>query len=269
LKRNIKIFDILFKHAKYSTDNQDSKYINWIRSNVDPNDDIVFYTDKNLNTIDLHKNFKFKKYGWLIESPLVTNSSYDWIKNNYNKFDNIFTHNKKLLNLSDKFKFSPTGGCWIYKKDHNIYNKSKNISIIASNKNYLEGHKLRHIIINKYKNIDIYGRSYNPIENKLEGLKDYRFSFVIENTKIDYYFTEKLIDCFVTGTIPIYWGCPSINKFFNEKGMIIINDINNIDINILNEKTYKNMLPYILENFKISNEYLMSEDYIYEKYLKK
>ena len=41
----------------------------------------------------------------------------------------------------------------------------------------------------------------------------------------DYYFTEKLLDCFLSGTIPIYWGCPSIGDFFNTKGMIIFDDL--------------------------------------------
>ena len=48
------------------------------------------------------------------------------------------------------------------------------------------------------------------LKDKIDGLRDYRYHFCIENIKRDYWFTEKLIDCFVTGTIPIYWGCPSI-----------------------------------------------------------
>ena len=34
------------------------------------------------------------------------------------------------------------------------------------------------------------------------------------NGRGDYEFDEKLIDCFLTGTVPIFWGCPSIDKFF-------------------------------------------------------
>ena len=36
---------------------------------------------------------------------------------------------------------------------------------------------------------DLFGRGYRPINNKIEGLKDYRYSIVIENSKSDYYFT--------------------------------------------------------------------------------
>ena len=62
-----------------------------------------------------------------------------------------------------------------------------------------------HEVIQKFGNkMTVFGRGYDPIEFKIDGLKDYRFSVVIENCKRDYWFTEKLIDCFVTGTIPIY-----------------------------------------------------------------
>jgi len=261
MKKNVMIVDNLFAHAKYSTDNQDSKYINWVRNNIDS--DIVFYTDNSMK-LSLSHNVK-RKIGWLLESPKVTISAHEWIKTNYNHFDSVFTNNKILLDMNEKFKFAPTGGCWIFKSDQKVHEKTKNVSIIASSKNSLPGHKLRHEVIKKYR-MDIFGRGYKVIENKLEGLKDYRFSFAIENTKEDYYFTEKLIDCFMTGTVPIYWGCPSIDKFFNIKGMIIIDSIDNIDINNLNEETYNSMLPYINENFEKAKEFIMCEDYIWKKY---
>ena len=43
-------------------------------------------------------------------------------------------------------------------------------------------------------------------DNKLAGLKDYMFTIVIENVVDDCWFTEKLMDSLLTGTIPIYWG---------------------------------------------------------------
>lgn len=268
MKKDVKIVDNMFAHAKYSTDNQDSKYINWVRGDITSND-TVFYTDNSMKIASQH-NIK-KKIGWLLESPNVTKDAYEWIKINYEQFDVVFTHNKTLLELNEKFKFAPTGGCWIYPKDQKIYDKTKNISIIASSKNYLPGHTLRHEIIKKYSFVDAYGRGYKVLDNKLEGLKDYRFSFAIENTKEDYYFTEKLIDCFMTGTVPIYWGCPSIGNFFNEKGMIMVDDLLNekmLWLRTNGEDVYNDMLPYIKENFEKAKEYIMSEDYIWEKYFK-
>jgi len=264
--KKIKIVDNLFSHAEYSTDFQKSKYIIWDRK-IEKNNELVIFTDTSLEQV-LNINSK-KKIAWLIESPEITRVNYNWIKINYDKFDKILTFDKELLSLSDKFEILPIGGCWINPEEQNIYSKTKNISIIASNKNTTKGHNLRHKIIFEYRGsnlIDVYGRVYKPIYNKLEALKDYRYSICIENTKSDYYFTEKLIDCFRTGTIPIYYGCPSISNFFDINGMIIIdslNDLKNI-ILTLNDEIYNNKKESILRNFEIAKEFLIAEDNLNE-----
>ena len=45
-----------------------------------------------------------------------------------------------------------------------------------------------------------------------------------ENTKLDYYFTEKLLNAYCGGTIPIYWGCPQIKEFINEKAVLLLEE---------------------------------------------
>jgi len=258
---NIKIQDSIFNHVEYSTLFNKSSKMKWDRTPYSI-DDIVIFTDNNLKSVNL--NIK-TKIAWLLESPVITKSSYEWIANNYDKFDLILTFDKDLLDLNDKFKLNPVGGCWIKPEDHLIYDKTKNISIISSDKNFTIGHKLRHDVIKNCKGLEIYGRGFNNIEYKLDGLKDYRFSVAIENTKKDYYFTEKLIDCFMTGTIPIYYGCPSINDFFDNRGIIQIDsylDLNNI-INTLNENKYNEVFEYVKINFEKAKKYLISEDNIY------
>jgi hypothetical protein len=259
--KELRIFDTLFAHGKYSTDFQESKYITWNRNSKDKNfavftdDSLTFASESNIN----------KKVAWMVESPQIKPTQYKWIKENYNLFDEIWTFKKDLLDISDKFKKVLLGGCWIKPEDQKIYNKSKNISIIASPKKMTKGQSLRHwVIVNYRKNIDVYGREYNPINYKLTGLKDYRFHICIENCKEDYYFSEKLIDCFMTGTIPIYWGCPSIGEIFNTNGMIMFDkweDLKNI-LDGLNDELYISKLEAIKENFEIAKNYLITEDYI-------
>ena len=65
------------------------------------------------------------------------------------------------------------------------------------------------------------GRGYQPFDTKESALGDYRFSVVIENTREAGYFSEKLIDCLICETLPIYWGAPDIEHFFDSRGMII------------------------------------------------
>ena len=142
------------------------------------------------------------------------------------------------------------------------------ISIISSNKTQTNGHRLRHDIINQLNGkIDVYGRTYNPIDYKLDGLKEYKFHIVVENTKRDYWFTEKLIDCFVTGTVPIYWGCPSIGDFFDTNGMIIFDNVEELVgiINNLSIDDYIKRLESIKNNFNKSKKYLLPDDIIYKK----
>jgi hypothetical protein len=93
------------------------------------------------------------------------------------------------------------------------------------------------------------------------------FSIVVENTIKDYYFTEKLIDCFRTGTIPIYWGCPSIGDFFDLNGIIIFNSIEELNdiIHNLNEELYNSKLNSVIINFNKSKDYLLPDDIIYKK----
>ena len=52
------------------------------------------------------------------------------------------------------------------------------------------------------------GESYNNnvgvIHNKIEFLSSYKFSIAMENTEEEGYLSQKIIDSFLSGTIPIY-----------------------------------------------------------------
>ena len=54
------------------------------------------------------------------------------------------------------------------------------------------------------------------------------FSVVIENIRADYYFSAKLINCFVHGAVPIYWGAPSIADYFNISGVIVFETVQQV-----------------------------------------
>lgn len=267
MKDKIKLLDTTFSHSilGYCSDYQTSDYFNWDRDNinVDGQNNIVF-TD---NT--LHNAIKKEiSYAWLIEPIGISPNIYTSITKMSDNFIKIFTHEKTLIDLGEPYELVPFGCCWINPQDHKLYNKTKDLSIIASSKNYSDGHILRQNVITEFKNsMDVYGRGHNQIPYKLDGLKDYRFSIVIENCKRDYWFTEKLIDCLVTGTIPIYWGCPSIGDFFDIRGFIIIDNIDDLKnvINNISEETYKEKLKYVEHNFIESKKYILPDNLIYKK----
>lgn len=263
-RKKIKVFDSIFSHNPYSCFNCDSEYMEWDVNPITINDgDIVFFTEHDLHRVIEYKDKNIKKIGWLLESPAIINQNkiFDYL----DYFDEVYTCREDFLNLNSKFKFLPVWCTWIKENDRKIYEKNKMISIISSYKRQTKGHRLRHVIISLFGDqMDVYGSGYRPIDDKLIGLKDYRFSIVIENTDENFYFTEKLLDCFVTGTVPIYWGCPSIGKFFDEKGILSfknIDELNNILTNV-NEFTYDNMKESIKNNFEIAVKYKTAEDYL-------
>ena len=181
-------------------------------------------------------------------------------------FELVFTHDISLLSLSNKFKLVICGAKhWV--KDIGIHSKGKLISMIASTKIMCPEHKYRQDIVVKYRNeLDLFGRGYNNITTKEIGLKDYYFSVTIENCREDYYFSEKLIDCFMSGTVPIYWGCPSIGNFFDMNGIIVFQNIEELDtiLESLTNGLYYTKKESIENNFELAKKYLVAEDEIYK-----
>lgn len=139
--------------------------------------------------------------------------------------------------------------------------KKKNISAISSDLTILEGHKKRFAFINKlmghYKQeIDFYGRGISPIVNKAGALLPYKYSIAIENSYLPNYFTEKLFECFLCFSMPIYYGCPNLEEYFDNRSFVRI-DIDDfsgalaIIDDIIKYDVYRERLPYILEARRI------------------
>lgn len=217
----------------------------------------IIVTDTGFYNLDeSYKNI----YLWIIESPLILEHFYPGffqkVHDNKHKFVKIFTHDKKLIENDNKFSFKSHGDCSI--TDYQNLNKDKLVSMISSNKKWVIGHELRHEIIKKYNyKFDLYGRGFNEIDKKETGLNRYKFSIVVENCKTDYYFTEKIIDCFRTKTIPIYWGCPSIGNFFDERGIIHFDNIDELKdiLDSINYSMYYDLIDVIETNYRLSFEY--------------
>jgi len=140
--------------------------------------------------------------------------------------------------------------------------KSKPISAIVSDLTILPSHKARYAFINKlkghYKNeLDWFGGDEDSyITDKWDGLAPYEYSIAIENSKHENYFTEKITDCFLSYTMPLYWGCPNINDFFDDRSFVTlevedyISSIARID-ECLNADAHKKNLKFIRESRRL------------------
>ncbi len=109
--------------------------------------------------------------------------------------------------------------------------KTNNISCIASSLARWSGHKSRIDFVNYIKennclNIDFFGKGTNFLEDKWDGIAPYKYSIAIENSSIDDYWTEKISDVYLAYSLPFYFGCTNIDKYFPEESYIWI-DITN------------------------------------------
>ena len=246
----------------YSVHGKESKYIEWVK---DSSLGVSFYVDDTIPHA-FNDSVAGKKYAWLLESKYIKPQIVNQVKSNPGKFldtfEVIFTHNQELLSIDPKFKWCPAQGYWI--KESKVYEKTKMISMISSNKMMTEGQKQRLQWVEMIGDqVDLYGRGFNEIALKEEGLCDYMFSVVIENGFYESYFTEKILDCFATGTIPVYLGSPDIGKYFNKDGIIDLTE--EFDIS---EEIYNSKMDAIKDNLERIKQYEVLEDFIYLNYFK-
>lgn len=239
----------------------------WIFNEIpdEDSDDPVLYTDGLITISD--RVPKRNDFGWMCESPELLSDLTEWIKENLSyvedRFLKIFTPDRDLLGLSEVFAEAPGGSNMPWVKEWKMRSKSDLVSIIASNKRDMEGHKLRHQIIEGDPSIHAYGRGYKSIENKEEGLEKYMFSYCIENANVEFYYTEKITDAIACGTVPIYWGPSSISEVFDMRGIVVLEDLLQGKIT-LSEGLYNEMVPYLEDNLKVLHSIKTADDVIQE-----
>jgi hypothetical protein len=109
--------------------------------------------------------------------------------------------------------------------------KTADLSTVTSNLTWLSGHKQRFQFLRDLREsveFDWFGRGVLKLADKWDGLAPYRYSLAFENYRSGYYWTEKIADCYLAETMPIYYGCPRITEYFPAESMVRI-DINHPD----------------------------------------
>ena len=90
--------------------------------------------------------------------------------------------------------------------------------------------------ISKYKRVDSGGAYLNNIgyrvPDKLDFIKNYKFTIAIENSVVPGYTTEKIIEPMIVNSIPIYYGDPYVDKDFNMYSCIHIRNFDSIQSSI-------------------------------------
>lgn len=237
-------------------------FVDWCREG--PCDSLfTWYTDTTL--YEAGNDFAAERIAWLIEPPGISDTHYKYAFGNRKQFRAIFTFHRFFVDLGWPYKFYPLGGSWIHSDHWGISQKSNQVSIIASKKDVTKGHNLRHLVAHHYKHISPFGTGYEEIESKLPGLAPFRYSIVVESWRGDYYFSEKLVDCLSVGTIPIYWGCPSIGDFFDTDGIRSFSTMGELDriMNDIGVHDYNRRLEAVKRNLETAKQYRCAEDWLY------
>ncbi len=110
--------------------------------------------------------------------------------------------------------------------------KTQMMSTITSNLKYLPMHIKRRALIDRLARdyagrIDMFGRPHRYVEYKEDAILPYRFHLCIENCSVADLWTEKVADAILSYAVPVYAGCPNIERYF--PGATITIDINNYD----------------------------------------
>ncbi len=204
----------------------------------------------------------------LLSEPDVISGLVKSLPNLYQNFDVILTHNEEVLNKYENAKLFIFNSIWASNKDYSP--KEFSVSTIVGNKLWTKQQVMRQelwAVQEEIKNRKFFASSVGPPrehfgnpsigDNKDELFKS-QFHIAIENCCIKNFFTEKILDCFISKTVPIYCGCVNIGDFFNENGIIKFNNIKEcINIcNSLKDDDYEKFLPYIEENYNKALEYL-------------
>jgi hypothetical protein len=204
----------------------------------------------------------------MIEPRSFLPNGYEYLQTHYNEYKYIFTFDDILLKLPNALPIV-YGTYWCTSDEE----KTKGISMICSAKEGCEGHRERKRlakILSEQGIVDVMGAwnggDYVP---PIKAFKDYKFNIALENDKQDYYFTEKLCNCFANKVIPIYYGARKLDEFFDTRGIIYVEDkntipqlIDNLDI----DKEYEKRKEYIDKNYELVKQYQSFDDYFYNKY---
>ncbi len=169
---------------------------------------------------------------WAIMQEPYVAGLYDWMVEGHEPYARVFT--QLVPSSHPRYVPSPPATPWEVGLTYDelvsasIPAKSRGVSWIASNLSFLPGHRLRNTLRRSLKResiplVDLFGRGIRWIPRKWDALAPYRFSLAIENSSGPWMWTEKVADCFLSWTVPLYFGCTNLEDYFPEASFVRVN----------------------------------------------
>jgi hypothetical protein len=196
----------------------------------------------------------------LMQEPYVRGVT-DWMAEGHEAFDRVCTNYQP--SSAPKYVVSQPALPWHVNRTFDelvachATGKTRPLSWVVGNANYLPGHVkrlafLRALQAERGLDVDLFGRAVRPIADKWDGLAAYRYSIAAENTVWPDYWTEKIADCFLAWTVPLYHGCGNLEKYFPADSFIRLNVENPREAietiqSVLREDDWQRRLPALAE----------------------
>lgn len=273
------IVDSHFAHSGHCVPGVGSSLIRWLWGTPVAGLPTVI-THEDMYRFDYSSVPREMRFGLLVESQSVIPRVYARVRRVIPDYELVFTHSEDLLRRFPNTRWIPGGGVWVGGTfgggEIGIPVKTRMASLLTSNKRQTRLHRLRYKWAKRLEKIqadvDVYRQS--PGDTRIipvfETLRDYGYSIVIENFVDDRYFTEKVLNCFATGTVPIYLGARRLGDYFDPAGFIEFSGWKQLRSEILPRicmDDYQERLPALEENLRRVIEYRSIEDFIYTRYL--
>ncbi len=218
------------------------------------------FFSKSVLSEDVFRYPRAQRIAVLTESPI--DGCYGDIPELERRFPLIFTHQQSLLDKGGPFRPLKFGTNWLGVQDagaaealaRGLEGKGRLVSFIGSLEHPDVGaYRFRREIaelITARADVECFGRGIRPVQGKQEAIAPYCFSIAMENALSDHYFSEKLIDCILLETIPVYFGWPSIAEHLDPRGFLRFDDRDSLIAQLaqLTPALYESMLPHALAN---------------------
>jgi hypothetical protein len=210
-----------------------------------------------------------------------------WLIANHHAFDMVLSWDEQVLKYCTNALNFYCG--WMY--DHEFITvkeeKTFEVSYLSGVKAITQGHLLRQFLYSIKEEIKIPNKWFkvlddfdfetnvrpgystyskdvshipagaNPETYGKQFLYDSMFHVAVENVRVNNWYTEKILQCFLNKTVPIYWGCPNIGDLgYDLNGIITFNTPEELvnKINNLTPEDYNKRKTAIEHNYKIATQ---------------
>jgi hypothetical protein len=160
---------------------------------------------------------------WAIMQEPYVRGFNDWMAEGLESYAKVFSHYRP--EKKDKFVVSQPALPWHVNRTFDelvsadVPEKIKPLSWIVGNVADIPGHFMRRAFLKHIRRreslpIDLFGKAVRFIDDKWDGLAPYKYSIAVENSRSTDYWTEKIADCMLAWSVPLYDGCLNLEEYF-------------------------------------------------------